>query len=42
MQAIRNLSNPVPVLNFWNQILDGYADIALTSRDRARAGVTCV
>ncbi|KAG2426364.1 hypothetical protein HXX76_013121 [Chlamydomonas incerta] len=35
--AIRNLTNPVPVLNFWNQILDGYADLALTSRDRARA-----
>ncbi|KAG2426366.1 hypothetical protein HXX76_013123 [Chlamydomonas incerta] len=35
--AIRNLTNPLPVLNFWNQILDGYADLSNMTRDRARA-----
>ncbi|KAG2430925.1 hypothetical protein HXX76_009897 [Chlamydomonas incerta] len=35
--AIRNITNPVPVLNFWNRVLDGYADIANMSRIRNRA-----
>ncbi|KAG2445002.1 hypothetical protein HYH02_008872 [Chlamydomonas schloesseri] len=35
--AIRNLTDPLPLLNFWNQVLDGFADIANMTRDRARA-----